>query len=122
MRAQHAPARRDRSTRGLIARLLAAAALVIVSAAVIGGWLATRDVDSAAKPETGVVAPQSGFVVVGTSSRFDTLSAAVAAAPADGVVEIHGNSRFPTKPIHIKGKPLVIRAAAGSRPVLAPDG
>jgi tRNA A-37 threonylcarbamoyl transferase component Bud32/anti-sigma factor RsiW len=120
--AHHAPPGRARSARAWPARLVAAAALVFVTAAVIGGWLATRDVDSGAESDNGVVAPQGAFVVQGASRRFDALSDAVAAAPAGGVIEIHGSNRFPMKPIRIEGRPLVIRAVAGGRPILVPDG
>ena len=119
---QPTPALHVRTARTALARLVAGAALVFVTAAVVVGWLATRDVDTVSETDADVVAPRGTFVVLGTSASFDSLSDAVAAAPADGVIEVHGKDRLSIQPIRIEGKPLVIRAAAGNRPILVPDG
>lgn len=54
-------------------------------------------------------------------SRHPTLAAAVAAAQSGDTIEIHGNDVISTVPVKIEGKPLVIRAAAGQRPILEFD-
>jgi serine/threonine protein kinase len=119
---QPAPAMRARSQRTVLARLVAVATLVLVSAAVVVGWLATRDVDTSSETDSDAVAPDRAFVVLATSAGFDTLSDAVAAAPAEGIIEIRSNNRLSIHPIRLKDQPLVIRAAAGSRPILVPVG
>ena len=97
--------------------------VVLLAIAAGGLWYATRPPE----PATLLSAPPSeppkrGFVVVGQSGVFDTLPAAVASAPADGVIEIYGSERVPIAPVQISGKPLAIRAAAGHRPILYPAG
>jgi hypothetical protein len=67
------------------------------------------------------IAPSAGagrFTVVGDGAAHTSLAAAVEAAPAGGIVEIHGSEHLRMSPIAIHGKPLSIRAARGDRPVL----
>jgi tRNA A-37 threonylcarbamoyl transferase component Bud32 len=114
-------------TRRLAGRRVAAVGLLIAAVAAAGTWYATREV---AEPETSpgtstaipTGPPKRGFTVVGQPAVFGTLSEAVAAAPADGVVEVYGNERLPISPVRITSKPLVIRAASGQRPILTAAG
>jgi serine/threonine protein kinase len=93
-----------------------AALLVIL---LIGGvWYAQY---GGVQPDPPISKPAltPGFYVPGKDQRFDTLSSAVAAAPSGGVIEVAGDERLTTTPVRIEGKPLTLRAADGSRPVLA---
>jgi serine/threonine-protein kinase len=63
-------------------------------------------------------AEPSTFEVEGSPKQFSTLAAAVAAAPNDGVITIHGNGPIPLKPQRLHGKALTLRAAGGQRPRL----
>ena len=97
--------------------------LALAALAVGGIWYTARrpqPVSLLSEPPAEL--PKRGFVVVGQSGVFDTLPAAVAAAPSDGVIEIYGSERLQIAPVQISGKPLTIRAAAGHRPVLVPTG
>jgi serine/threonine protein kinase len=66
-------------------------------------------------------APRVGFVVAGRAETFATLPEAVAAAGDGDTIEVHGDRQFPTTPVRPGAKPLTIRAAPGSRPVLVAD-
>jgi hypothetical protein len=116
------PAARTRTSRAWPARLVATVVLLLAAAAVVAGWLGTRDREADLSRDSDTNTAEYSFVVVGSSGGFDSLSEAVAAAPAGSAIEIHGDDRLPIEPIRIEGKPLVIRAAAGSRPILVPAG
>jgi serine/threonine protein kinase len=55
-----------------------------------------------------------------SGQTFATLAEAIAAAPANGIVEIRDNGPFPMNGVRIE-QPLTIRAGAGYRPVLDHD-
>jgi hypothetical protein len=58
------------------------------------------------------------FLVEGSAARYETLEAAIAAAPDGGTVTIHGNGIMPTPPVSLRGKALTLRAAPGCKPCL----
>lgn len=62
------------------------------------------------------------FMLIGrdgsSHGRCVELPAAVEQAVAGDVLEIHGNEPVSLQPLHLHGKPLVLRAAAGAHPVL----
>jgi tRNA A-37 threonylcarbamoyl transferase component Bud32 len=105
---------------------LAAAALAI--AAII--WYTTRDREPLAKAgdqgqpimplSAASQAGQRGFHIVGRAEKYDSLGDAVARAAPKDVIEVHGDANLHVAPIQIEKKPLVIRAARGSRPVILP--
>jgi tRNA A-37 threonylcarbamoyl transferase component Bud32 len=121
---------RQRLARKLAAAVGAAALLAI--AALI--WYSTRDDEpllDAGSPAPSVAptpptppakASGRGIVVVGRPGTYESLSDAVARASPDDVIEIHQSGDLPIAPIWIEKKPLVIRAAPGSRPILTPLG
>src|SRR5262249_25644169 len=65
--------------------------------------------------------PRTGFVIAGQTQTYRHLAEAVAAAGDDDVIEVHGDGPFPTPPARTSGKRLIVRAAAGSRPVVVPE-
>jgi serine/threonine protein kinase len=71
-----------------------------------------RDVPDLVRPTPAI------FVVEGITEDFHCLAAAVAAAPTNGTVMIHGNGSIATRPIDLRGKALTLRAAKGCRPRL----
>jgi hypothetical protein len=106
---------------------LAATALAIVSIT----WYTTRHneplanaVDQAAvvvsPVTTAAKQAQRGFYIIGRSQKYESLGDAVAAAVANEVIEIRGDANLHVEPIRIEKKPLVIRAARGSRPTILP--
>jgi hypothetical protein len=62
-----------------------------------------------------------GFTVEGIPGEFSTLAAAVAAAPDEAIITIHGEGPFLLKPTRIVGKRLTLRADGDSRPTLRFD-
>jgi hypothetical protein len=104
----------------------AAAALVI--AAII--WYTTRDNEPLANAgdqgqaitplSAASQAPQRAFHIVGRAETYESLGEAVARAAPNDVIEVHGDANLHVEPILIEKKPLVIRAARGSRPVFVP--
>ncbi len=93
-------------------------------AAVIAGPLLAAAV-SLRRPQVDPPAPgdppRTGFVIAGQAPTYGRLPEAVAAARAGDVIEVFGDGPFPTPPMRTAGKPLTIRAAAGSRPVFLPE-
>src|SRR5262249_42474067 len=65
--------------------------------------------------------PRTGFVIAGQAATYGRLPEAVAAARGGDVIAGYGDGPFPTPPVRTAGKPLTIRAAAGSRPVFLPE-
>jgi hypothetical protein len=110
--------------RGRARRTAVVVGLVLLGMAGAGLWYASREPKAESSPTASTPSgpPIRGFVVVGQSGTYDTLPAAVAAAPPDGVVEVYGSERIPTSPVQISHKPLTIRAAAGSRPTFVSAG
>jgi hypothetical protein len=75
--------------------------------------------DAATKSVPVAVSEESpAFVVEGAMDRLPSLAAAVAAAPNEGVITIHGNGPIPLKPLRLHSKALTLRAAEGFRPRL----
>lgn len=122
------PARRggrQRLARRLVAGI-AASALAI--AAII--WYTTRDNEPLANAgdqgqsitplASASQATQRAFHIVGRAETYDSLSDAVTRAAPKDVIEVHGDANLHVEPIRIEKKPLVIRAARGSRPVILP--
>jgi serine/threonine protein kinase len=112
--------RRDRASgRPLLA---AAAAIIAIVALVVSGiaWLTDDDAERSLASGSPAAQPDSAFLVTGISEGFDTLAAAVSAAPSGGTIEIRDSRPFSIDPIRIEGKPLLIRAARGSRAIIVP--
>jgi hypothetical protein len=65
---------------------------------------------------------KGAFVLLGGKDvavrKFDTLAEAVLSATDGDAIEIRGNRPFVTEPLHLGSKALVIRAGAGSAPVI----
>lgn len=129
-RVESTPAERQRASgtdhvaRGATLRRAAVALFVLVAAGAGLAWYASRDVNplpplakTSETPQTPEK-PQRGFLVLGSTTLHDLLSAAIEAAPPKGVIEVYGAQRLPIAPVRITGKPLIIRAAQGSRPTL----
>jgi hypothetical protein len=119
-RAAVAASTQRRGTKARPQRLTAVAAIVIAVLSA-GVWYAvTRDQrpesDADAQPPT----QSRGFVVLRTSASYDSLGDAIAGAATGDVIEVHGNADLHVEPARIEKKPLVIRAARGSRPVFVP--
>jgi hypothetical protein len=62
------------------------------------------------------------FFIPANSQSYQTLGAAIAAAPADGVIEVRRSGRIPVSRIAPADKAITIRAAQGSQPILSPAG
>jgi serine/threonine-protein kinase len=67
---------------------------------------------------TAVEQRTAGFWIEREGGKYDSLAAAVKAAQDGDVIEVNGDGPFRTAPITTGGKPLTIRAAVGSRPML----
>jgi hypothetical protein len=120
----HAPApARPRYRRAVVVALA-----VLVGVAVAAGVYFGRPDRTPGEqpPDTTTPAPprEPGFYIAGQPTRYADLAQAAAAAPDDAVIEVSGDGPFPTLPVRLTGKPLTIRAAPGSRPVItaAPPG
>jgi hypothetical protein len=115
----------QRFARRLVAGL-AASALAIAAIT----WYTTRDNEPLANagdespastpPSLVSKAREGGFVIVGRAETYESLSKAIARAAPNDVIEVHGDANLHVEPIRIEKKPLVIRAARGSRPMILP--
>ncbi|MBI3466633.1 MAG: serine/threonine protein kinase [Planctomycetes bacterium] len=108
-------------------RWAVAAGVALLATATGLTWYATQRTESppplakqAGPPGSGAQPerPARGFMVQGHSIVYQSLPAAIDAAPQKGVIEVYGNEPLPIRPLRITGKPLVIRAAEGNRPTL----
>jgi serine/threonine protein kinase len=102
--------------------LVAVAGMVAIVALVVSGiaWLANPNTERSPASGSPDAKPSAEFLVSGISEGFNTLAAAVAAAPSGGTIEIRNSRPFSIEPIRIKSKSLVILAARGSRAVIIP--
>jgi serine/threonine protein kinase len=116
---------RQKSARRLVAGI---AAFALTIAAIV--WYSTRDNEPLANtgdqapvvepPSPASQAPKRGILIVGRAETYESLSDAVARAAPNDEIEIRGDANLHVEPIRIEKKPLVIRAAHGSRPVILP--
>jgi serine/threonine protein kinase len=105
---------------------LAAAAIVGLTVALLlrGPQEQSLQRSDSSSPVHSVAAGQGspgGFTVEGISEEFPTLAAAVAAAPDEAVITIHGQGPFLLKPTRIVCKRLTLRADGDARPTLRFD-
>jgi serine/threonine-protein kinase len=105
--------------RGRRRQAAVAALLLLISAGIAIGWYGFRDRQPETQIDEDAAPDEPGIVVLGQPGSFETLAAAVAAAPSGGTIELYGNKRLLTDPIRIEGKALTIRATANARPQLA---
>jgi len=100
----------------------ATAAVVVLAIAALVIWYATRPDQTASSSIEQPQVARRGFIVIGNDNVHDFLSAAVSAAKPEDIIEVYGSNRIPITPIRLENKPLTIRAAGASRPILIPLG
>ena len=99
--------------------VIALGALSALSLAAIASFIAMNF--TAIPPTSPVVATLVGFAVEGSQRPYATLAEAIAAAPEDGIITVHGDGPYPSSAIRIENKKLSIRAAPGSKPRFEPE-
>jgi serine/threonine-protein kinase len=114
--ARQAPHKRPSGT--LVRRAAAIAVIVATVSAVI--WYATRPDHSDSSSVEEAAKIRRGFVVLGNSTVYDSLAAAIEASKPNDIIEVHVSERTPITPIRLEGKPLTIRAAIANRPIFVP--